>query len=65
MKLSEVIEVWEMIHVMDIGELGFGDMEKAIDEVVGIENDVSTQIGATRAVEAGKARRSQVEGRKK
>ena len=39
MKLSDVIKIWDTIHVMDLGELGFCDLEKAIDEIVGIEND--------------------------
>ena len=37
MKLTEIIAVWDLLHVKDIG---FCDLEKAIDEVVGVENDV-------------------------
>ena len=40
MKLTEVIEVWDMIHTDDIG---FCDLEKALDEVVGVENDIIQQ----------------------
>jgi len=40
MRLTEVIEVWDRVHVLDTGEVGFCDLEKAIDEVVGVENDV-------------------------
>lgn len=40
MKLSEAIAIWEIVHVKDTGELGYCDMEKAIEEVVGIENDI-------------------------
>ncbi len=39
MKLTDVIKVWEIIHVKDVGELGYCDLEKAIEKVVGVEND--------------------------
>ena len=40
MKLTEVIKVWDELHVKDTGELGYCDLEKAIEKVVGIRNDV-------------------------
>lgn len=40
MKLSKVIEVWDILHVRDIGELGYCDLERAIEVVEGIENDI-------------------------
>jgi len=40
MKLSDVIKVWDLIHVMDLGDLGFCDLDKAIDRVTGVENDI-------------------------
>ena len=40
MKLSEVIKIWDIIHVRDTGELGYCDLEKAIETVTGIENDI-------------------------
>ena len=40
MKLTDVIEIWEILHVRDVGELGYCDFEKAVGQVVGIENDV-------------------------
>lgn len=40
MELTDVIKIWDMIHVLDLGELGYCDLEKAIEEVIGIENDV-------------------------
>ena len=40
MKLTEVIAVWDVLHVKETGELGYCDLERAIEEVVGIENDV-------------------------
>ena len=39
MLLSKVIEVWDLIHFKNVGELGFCDLEDAIDSVFGIEND--------------------------
>ncbi|KKK79459.1 hypothetical protein LCGC14_2833260 [marine sediment metagenome] len=39
-KLSEVIEIWDELHVKDTGELGFCDLEKALDEKIGVENDI-------------------------
>lgn len=40
MKLSDIIKIWDILHVKDIGDLGYCDLEKAIDEVAGIENDI-------------------------
>ncbi|KKM77612.1 hypothetical protein LCGC14_1368280 [marine sediment metagenome] len=40
MKLTAVIEIWDELHTKDTGELGFCDLEKAIETVDGIENDV-------------------------
>ena len=39
-KLSEVIEMWDKLHLKDTGEIGFCDLERAIDEVIGVENDI-------------------------
>ena len=39
MKLTDVIKIWEILHVKDVGELGFSDLEKAVGDVVGVEND--------------------------
>lgn len=41
MKLSKVIEIWEQLHVKNTGEVGYCDLDEAIEKVVGIENDVS------------------------
>lgn len=41
MKLSDVIKIWEILHVNDVGEIGFCDLEKAIGGVVGVENDIA------------------------
>lgn len=40
MKLTDLMKVWEIVHVKNIGDLGFCDIEKAVEEVCGIENDV-------------------------
>ena len=40
MKLIAVIEVWDKLHTKNTGDLGFCDLEKAIDEVEGVENDI-------------------------
>ena len=40
MRLTNVIKVWELLHTQSTGDLGFCDLERAIDQVVGVENDV-------------------------
>jgi hypothetical protein len=40
MKLTDVIKVWDILHVKDTGELGYSDLENAIDATCGVENDV-------------------------
>lgn len=40
MKLTDIIEIWDRLHIVDTGELGYCDLEKAIEEVVGIKNDI-------------------------
>ena len=41
MKLSELMKVWDIVHVMDVGDLGFCDLDAAITTVCGpIENDI-------------------------
>ena len=40
MKLTDVIKIWDVLHVKDVGELGYCDLEKAVEDIVGIENDV-------------------------
>jgi len=42
-KLSEVIKIWDLIHVKDIGELNYCDLYNAVEKVVGeVENDCRT-----------------------
>ena len=43
MKLSDVMKVWEIVHTQDTGSVGFCDVERAIDMVVGIENDIPSE----------------------
>lgn len=40
MRLSDVIKVWDVLHVKDTGDIGFCDLEKALDKTVGVENDI-------------------------
>lgn len=40
MKLTEVIAVWELLHVKDVGEVGYCDLEAAIEKICGIVNNV-------------------------
>lgn len=39
--LTDVQKIWELLHVRDTGELGFCDLEAAVDEVIGIKNDIT------------------------
>lgn len=43
MKLTDVIAIWNILHVKNTGDLGYCDLQAAVDEVVGIENDVMTK----------------------
>ena len=40
MKLTDAIKIWDILHVRNTGDLGYCDLEKAIEETVGIENDI-------------------------
>lgn len=42
MKLTSVIAVWEELHVKDVGELAYCDLQDAIEKVDGIENDINS-----------------------
>ena len=54
MKLTDVVKVWDIIHVLDVGDLGFCDLEKAVDKVCGVENDVSGDQPCTQKRELNK-----------
>jgi hypothetical protein len=41
MKLSDVIKIWDILHVKNTGEISFCDLETAISETAGVENDIS------------------------
>ena len=43
MKLSDIIAIWDILHVKDTGELGFCDLADAIKQTVGEENDITTE----------------------
>ena len=40
MKLTDVILIWQELHPMNVNELGYCALERAIEKVVGIQNDV-------------------------
>ncbi len=42
--LTDVIAVWDELHVRDVGDIGFCDLEKALDRIVGVHNDVNSAI---------------------
>jgi len=44
MRLSDVIKIWDILHVKDVGELTFTDLDNAIDATCGVENDVFIDI---------------------
>lgn len=44
MTLTEVIKVWEILHVKSTGDLSFCDLEKALDRIVGVKNDITDQL---------------------
>jgi len=47
MKLTEVIAIWEKLHIKDTGEIGYCDLHDAIEEVVGVENDIDCSVSST------------------
>lgn len=41
-KVSQVLNIWDqLIKIKDIGDLNYTDFEKVIDEVVGVENNMT------------------------
>jgi len=38
--LTEALNIWEELHVKNTGEIGFCDLEKALDNVIGVENNI-------------------------
>lgn len=38
MKLSDVIKVWDELHLKDVGDLGYCDLERAVEKIVGVEH---------------------------
>ncbi len=42
MKLTNVIMIWDLLHIKNTGDLGFRDLEKAIDQIVGVKNNCRT-----------------------
>ena len=44
MKLTEVIAIWDELHNKHVGDLGYPDLERAVEKVVGIEDDVDLSM---------------------
>ena len=41
-KLTEIIAVWDILHIKDTGEIGYCDLQNALERVgVTVINDVS------------------------
>ena len=40
MKLTKIIEVWDILHSKNIGELMYFEFQDAIEKVDGIQNDI-------------------------
>jgi hypothetical protein len=43
-KLTQLIEVWDILHRNDTGDLGFCDMVQAVEDVAGVENDIDPEL---------------------
>lgn len=42
-KLSELIGVWDLLHIKDTGELGFCDLDNALTQIgVKVVNDINS-----------------------
>ena len=53
MKLSQLLKAWDMLHVMDVGEVGLCDLDKALTEAgVIIENDCNPCQPASQQADA-------------
>jgi hypothetical protein len=39
--LTELIKVWDILHLKNTGDLGFTDLVEAFEKVSGVENDIS------------------------
>jgi len=44
MKLSKVTQIWDELHKKNTGEVGYCDLETAIEGVDGIENDINPSL---------------------
>lgn len=40
MKLSKLVEIWEILHRRDTGDIGFCDLVNAVEECNAVENDL-------------------------
>jgi len=44
MKLSQLIAIWDILHVVDTGDIGFCDLCDAIETQVPIHNDIPSEL---------------------
>ena len=56
MKLSQLIKAWDILHVMDVGEVDFCDIDNALTQAgVIIKNDISSCQPILQQTPVGKA----------
>lgn len=41
--LSDISAIWEILHAKNTGEIGYSDLQNAIESIVKVHNDISTQ----------------------
>lgn len=41
--LTDVIKIWEELNIKDTGDIGFCDLEKAIDKICSVKNDIDAE----------------------
>ena len=41
MKLSELIRIWEKLHIKDTGDIGFCGLADVVEREVGLVNDIT------------------------
>jgi hypothetical protein len=48
-KQSDVIKIWDILHKKNTGDLGFHDLDNAVNDVCGIEMDVPEPVSKDEA----------------
>lgn len=49
MKLTDVMRIWDILQSKNCGELGYCDIESAIEAVVGIQEDIRKEQPTNKA----------------